>query len=63
LKNVKYTNLREVTADDFKYTFRRILSPTGKSPNTWVLEKISGAKEFMGKDDRYLRCSYLIDIP
>lgn len=46
-KNVKYSNLREVTASDFKYSFKRILSPTGKYPNTWVLEKISGAKEFM----------------
>lgn len=46
-KNIKYTNSREVTASDFKYSFKRILSPAGKSPNTWVLEKISGAKDFM----------------
>ena len=46
-KDVKYTNKRIVTADDFKYSFKRILSPSGKSPNTWVLEKISGAKDFM----------------
>src|SRR4030065_712278 len=46
-KNIKYTNLREVTADDFKFSFKRILSPAGRSPNTWVLEKISGASEFM----------------
>jgi peptide/nickel transport system substrate-binding protein/oligopeptide transport system substrate-binding protein len=46
-KNVKYTNKREVTAEDFKYSFKRILSSTGRSPNAWVLEKISGAKEFV----------------
>jgi ABC-type transport system substrate-binding protein len=46
-KDVKYTNGRMVTADDFKYSFKRILAPAGKSPNTWVLEKISGAKDFM----------------
>lgn len=46
-KNVMFTNNREVTSDDFKYSFQRVLSPSGKSPNTWVLEKISGAKEFM----------------
>ncbi|MDD1749613.1 MAG: ABC transporter substrate-binding protein [Methanothrix sp.] len=46
-KNVKFTNNREVTVDDFKYSFKRILSPTGKAPNSWVLEKISGAREFM----------------
>lgn len=46
-RGIKYTNKRIVTADDFKYSFKRILLPSGKSPNTWVLEKISGAKEFM----------------
>jgi ABC-type transport system substrate-binding protein len=46
-RGVKYTNKREVTADDFKYSFKRILSPSGRSPNSWVLEKISGAKDFM----------------
>ncbi len=46
-QDVKFTNNREVTADDFKYSFKRILSPTGKSPNSWVLDKISGAREYM----------------
>ena len=46
-QGVKYTNNRIVIADDFKYSFKRILSPFGKSPNTWVLERISGAKDFM----------------
>jgi peptide/nickel transport system substrate-binding protein/oligopeptide transport system substrate-binding protein len=46
-KDVKYINNRIVTAEDFRYSFKRILSPSGKSPNTWVLEKISGAKAFM----------------
>ncbi|MEW6214557.1 MAG: ABC transporter substrate-binding protein, partial [Nitrospirota bacterium] len=34
-------------AHDFKYSFKRILDPKSKSPNTWVLEKILGAEEFM----------------
>ena len=46
-KGVRYTNKRLVTAADFKYSFKRILSPSGKSPNTWVLERISGARDFM----------------
>ncbi len=46
-KNVRFSNKREVTAEDFKYSFKRILSPSGRSPNTWVLEKISGARDFM----------------
>ena len=46
-KHVNYTNNREVISADFKYSFKRILSPSGKSPNTWILDKILGAKDFM----------------
>jgi len=65
-RGVKFLNGREVMAQDFKYSFERILSPHFRSPNTWVLEKIDGAEDFMkGKagsvkgieviDDRTLR--------
>jgi len=51
-KNVTFSNRREVTAGDFKYSFERVLNPKTKSPNTWVLSKIKGAKEFMdGKSE------------
>jgi ABC-type transport system substrate-binding protein len=43
----KFITGRVVNASDFKYTFKRILSPEGKSPNSWVLERISGARDFM----------------
>jgi peptide/nickel transport system substrate-binding protein/oligopeptide transport system substrate-binding protein len=46
-QGVKFFNKREVTSYDFKYSFKRILDLNNRSPNTWVLEKISGAKEFM----------------
>jgi len=46
-KGVKFSNGREVTAYDFKYSFERILNPDTRSPNTWVLEKIKGARDFM----------------
>lgn len=49
---VCFSNRREVKAYDFKYSFQRILDRAGKSPNSWVLEKITGADEFMkGKAD------------
>jgi len=51
-KHVFFSNKREVTAEDFKYSFERILDPKNKSPNTWVLDKISGTKQFIaGKTD------------
>ncbi len=46
-RHVYFSNNREVTSYDFKYSFRRILAAKSKSPNMWVLEKISGAKQFM----------------
>ncbi len=45
--NVRFLNKREVTAYDIKFSFKRILDPRGKSPNSWVLDKILGAKEYM----------------
>lgn len=64
-RGVRFSNNREINASDFKYSFKRILDPKTRSPNTWVLEKIAGARSFMGgtsgdlagivvKDDRTL---------
>ncbi len=51
-KDIKWSLARPVTAHDFKYSFKRILDPKTHSPNTWVLEKVAGAKAFMdGKAD------------
>jgi peptide/nickel transport system substrate-binding protein/oligopeptide transport system substrate-binding protein len=51
-KRVYFSNNKDVKASDFKYSFKRVLDPKGKSPNTWVLENISGARLYMqGKAD------------
>jgi oligopeptide transport system substrate-binding protein len=44
---VLFSNKREVNANDFKYSFMRLLAPDSKSPNTWVFEKILGADDYM----------------
>jgi ABC-type transport system substrate-binding protein len=46
-KNARFSNNRRISAADVKYSFERVLDPRGKSPNTWILDKISGAKAFM----------------
>jgi peptide/nickel transport system substrate-binding protein/oligopeptide transport system substrate-binding protein len=48
-KGVTFSNGREVTTKDFKYSFERVLDPKTRSPNTWVLNKIMGAREFMDR--------------
>ncbi len=45
-KGVSFINGREVEAQDFKYSFERVLNSKTKSPNTWVFDKVEGEKEF-----------------
>ncbi|MFQ5881740.1 MAG: ABC transporter substrate-binding protein [Candidatus Methylomirabilales bacterium] len=44
---VRFHNGREVTAEDFRYSFERLLHPQTRSERTWILEKLRGAREFM----------------
>src|SRR5690349_21020523 len=46
-KGVKFSNGREITADDVKYTFERLLNPKTASPGTFIFDLIAGAKDFM----------------
>ncbi|MCT4607307.1 MAG: ABC transporter substrate-binding protein [Marinisporobacter sp.] len=45
-KGAKFHNGKEITAQDIKYTYERLLSPVLKSPNTWLLEQVEGAKGY-----------------
>jgi len=44
---VRFHNGRTVTAEDFRYSFARLLHPETQSERTWILEKLRGAREFM----------------
>lgn len=46
-RGILFSNGREVTADDVKYSFERVLDPATHSPRTWVFDRIEGAQEFM----------------
>jgi peptide/nickel transport system substrate-binding protein/oligopeptide transport system substrate-binding protein len=46
-KGVYFSNNQLVTAHDVKYSFKRILSPKTRSPQTWVLDKIQGSHGYM----------------
>ncbi len=45
--DVKFHNGRAVTAEDFRFSFQRLLDPETRSERTWILEKLVGAREFM----------------
>lgn len=46
-KGAKFHNGREITAEDIKYSYERMMSPKLKSLNTWSLEHISGAEDYV----------------
>src|SRR5262249_45924266 len=45
-QGVKFHHGREVIADDFVYTFTRLLDRRINSPRAWLFERVQGAKEF-----------------
>lgn len=45
-RGAKFHNGREITSQDVKYSFERLLSPKLNSPNSWFLFDIEGAQEF-----------------
>jgi peptide/nickel transport system substrate-binding protein/oligopeptide transport system substrate-binding protein len=45
-QGVKFHHGREVTAEDFVYSFTRFLDPQIKSPRSWLFERVRGAREF-----------------
>src|SRR5438093_7546223 len=45
-QGVKFHHGREVQAEDFVYTFTRILDTRTASPRAWLFERVQGAKKF-----------------
>ncbi len=46
-KGAKFHNGREITAEDVKYSYERMTSPRLGSPNTWFLDHIEGAEDYI----------------
>lgn len=46
-RDVRFINGRKVTAQDFRYSFERVLTPKTKAPLTWVLDRIEGANDYI----------------
>jgi oligopeptide transport system substrate-binding protein len=52
-EGVMFHNGREVTAEDFVYSFTRLMDPSTNSPSTWLFERVKGVEEFRaGTTDR-----------
>jgi ABC-type transport system substrate-binding protein len=51
-KGAKFHNGAEVTAEDVRYTYERLLNPDVKSPNNWYLEQLEGSQDFTARRTR-----------
>ncbi len=60
-KGAKFHNGREITAEDVKYSYERLLSPSLKSPNAWILEQIEGAEEYLNGSAREVKGIKILD--
>lgn len=47
-RGVRFQNGREVSAEDFRYSFLRVLDPKTKSERTWILDRLEGAADLVG---------------
>ena len=60
-EGIKFHNGREVTADDFVYSFTRIIDPKNKAPAAHLLEKVLGFKEFQDGKTNYVKGLKFVD--
>ncbi|MFL0267701.1 ABC transporter substrate-binding protein [Candidatus Clostridium radicumherbarum] len=60
-KGAKFHNGREITSEDIKYSYERLLSPALKSPNSWFLDQIEGAAEFLQGKTREVKGIKILD--
>jgi peptide/nickel transport system substrate-binding protein/oligopeptide transport system substrate-binding protein len=60
-EGVKFHNGREVTAEDFVYSFMRILNPETKSSSFDFFTKIIGAKDFIYKKTKEVKGLIALD--
>ncbi|MEG2018695.1 MAG: ABC transporter substrate-binding protein, partial [Clostridium sp.] len=60
-KGAKFHNGTEVTAEDVKYSYERLLNPDVKSPNNWYLEQIEGSQDFESRKTREVSGIKILD--
>ena len=51
---LKFANGRAVTPEDVAWSFERTLAPATRSPRTWVLDRIRGARDVMDGKTEHL---------
>ncbi len=60
-KGAKFHNGTEVTAEDVKYSYERLLNPDVKSANNWYLEQLEGSQDFASRRTREVSGIKILD--
>ncbi len=60
-KGATFSNGRPVTAEDFRYSFERVLDPATKAPMPWTLDRIVGARDVLAGLTRHASGIRVID--
>jgi ABC-type transport system substrate-binding protein len=60
-KGAKFHNGVEITSEDVKYTYERLLNPEVNSPNSWYLDQIEGAAVFAAGKSREVKGIRVLD--
>ncbi|HWR37932.1 MAG TPA: ABC transporter substrate-binding protein [Patescibacteria group bacterium] len=60
-KGARFHNGREITAEDVKYSYERILHPDSHSPNAWCLQNVAGSQAFASGSAREISGIQILD--
>ena len=60
-KGAKFHNEKEITAEDVRYSYERMLSPKLKSPNGWFLDQIEGANAYTNNSSKQVSGIKVLD--
>lgn len=60
-KGAKFHNGVEITAEDVKFTYERLINPNVGSPNNWYLEQVEGYQDFSSRRAREVSGIKILD--
>lgn len=60
-RGAKFHSGREITAEDVKYSYERLLNPSTKSTTTWLFDNVVGAQDYITGKERSLAGVQIID--
>jgi ABC-type transport system substrate-binding protein len=60
-RGAKFQDGSEVTAEDVRYSYERLLNPETRSTNSWYLEQVEGSQDFISRKTREVKGIKVLD--